>query len=146
MRNVSSLISHEMMSSPKRSSTTSTMTSSGRSATIRSSSSMTPMRKKRCARRMPPTPKSCLLLLQGPRPQPPPPPPPMKLSRGCKAIIVMILPPIKRRAMVTAVEKRLARLRLPCQSGACREACFKENFKGSALLLHILFCAEKWGW
>jgi hypothetical protein len=27
-----------------------------------------------------------------------------------------------------------------------REACFKENLNGSALLLHALFCAEEWGW
>jgi hypothetical protein len=26
------------------------------------------------------------------------------------------------------------------------EACFKENFNGSVLLLHILFCVEEWGW
>jgi hypothetical protein len=30
-------------------------------------------------------------------------------------------------------------LRLPCQGGACREACFKENFKGCTLLHHKFF-------
>jgi hypothetical protein len=48
--------------------------------------------------------------------------------------------------MTEAVETRLVHLRLLHQGGASREACFKENFNGSALLLHILFCAEEWGW
>jgi hypothetical protein len=67
----------------------------------------------------------------------------MKLSKGCKTIIVMLFPPIKRWDMATTVEARHARLRLSHQSSACREACFKENFKGLALLLHALFCAEE---
>jgi hypothetical protein len=61
----------------------------GHPVTARSSSSSTLMKKKRRVRRMPPTPKPHLLLLQGPRPQSLTP---MKLSRGCKTIIVMILP------------------------------------------------------
>jgi hypothetical protein len=76
----------------------------------------------------------------------PPPPMLMRISRGCKIIIVTILSPIRRQAMVAAVETRLVHLRLPRQGGASREACFKENFNGSTLLLHILFCAEELGW
>jgi hypothetical protein len=76
----------------------------------------------------------------------PPLPTLMRISRGCKIIIVTILLPIKRQAMVAAVETRLVHLRLPHQGGASREACFKENFNGSTLLLHILFCAEELGW
>jgi hypothetical protein len=56
------------------------------------------------------------------------------------------LPPIRRQVMAIAVEIRLVCLSLPRQGGTCREVCFKENFNGSALLLHILFCAEEWGW
>jgi hypothetical protein len=56
------------------------------------------------------------------------------------------LAPIRRQAMAAAVETRFVRLRLLCQGGTCREACFKENFNGSTLLLHILFCAEEWRW
>jgi hypothetical protein len=67
----------------------------------------------------------------------------MKLSKGCKMKIVMVFAPIKRWDMATTVEARHAHLRLPHQSSACREACFKENFKGLALLLHALFCAEE---
>jgi hypothetical protein len=48
--------------------------------------------------------------------------------------------------MATTVETRPAHLRLSRQSGAYREACFKENFKGSTLLLHIVFCAKEWRW
>jgi hypothetical protein len=57
MKRVSSLIPHEMRSSPKIFLVTTTTTSSGRLATVRSLSSTTPTRKKRCARRMPLTPK-----------------------------------------------------------------------------------------
>jgi hypothetical protein len=48
--------------------------------------------------------------------------------------------------VATAVETAPVCLRLPRQDGACREACFKENFKGSVLLLHLPFCAEELGW
>jgi hypothetical protein len=70
----------------------------------------------------------------------------MMISRGCKTIILMILPSIKRQVMAAAVETRLVCLRLPHQGDVYREVCFKENFNGSTLLLHILFCAEEWGW
>jgi hypothetical protein len=42
-------------------------------------------------------------------------------------IIMMISPPIRRKAMTAAVETRSVHLRLLHQAGACREACFKEN-------------------
>jgi hypothetical protein len=67
----------------------------------------------------------------------------MKISRGYKMIIVMILPPIRRKTMVAVVETRPVHLRLPHQGDACREVCFKENFNGFAWLLHILLCAEE---
>jgi hypothetical protein len=47
----------------------------------------------------------------------PPPPMPMRISRGCKMIIVMILRLIKRQVMVAVAETRLVRLRLPQQGG-----------------------------
>jgi hypothetical protein len=46
-----------------------------------------------------------------------PPPTLMRISRGCKMIIVMILHLIKRQAMVATVETRLICLRLPRQGG-----------------------------
>jgi hypothetical protein len=52
---------------------------------------------------------------------------PMKIPRGCKTIIVMVLPLIGKEAMAATTETRLVHLRLPRQGGACREACFKEN-------------------
>jgi hypothetical protein len=112
MKRVSSLIPHEMRSSPKSFLMTSTAMSSGHPMMARSSSSVTPMRKKRFTRRMSSTPKLRLLLLQSSHPQTPLSPTPMKLSRGCKMIIVMVLPPIKRQAMATTGEARSARLKL----------------------------------
>jgi hypothetical protein len=47
---------------------------------------------------------------------------PMKIPRGCKTIIVMVLPLIGKEAMAATTETRLVHLRLPRQGGACREA------------------------
>jgi hypothetical protein len=63
MRKVTSLIPHEMRSSPGDSSAISTVVSLGHLAMTRSSSSATLMKKKRRARRMPPTPKLCHFLM-----------------------------------------------------------------------------------
>jgi hypothetical protein len=54
--------------------------------------------------------------------------------------------PDQKLTKATTVEMKLVHLRMSRQGGACREACFKENFNGSVLLLCILFCAEVWGW
>jgi hypothetical protein len=70
----------------------------------------------------------------------------MKHPRGCKMKIVVIAPPIGKQTVAATVETKPVRLRLSRQGGSCREACFKENFNGSILLAHILFCAEEWGW
>jgi hypothetical protein len=48
----------------------------------------------------------------------------------CKMIMVVNTPLIGTLAIWVALGCR--------QEGACREACFKENFKGSTLLLHII--------
>jgi hypothetical protein len=40
--------------------------------------------------------------------------------------------------VAAAAETKPICLRLSCQGGVCREACFKENFKGCALLHHKL--------
>jgi hypothetical protein len=42
------------------------------------------------------------------------------------------------------METRLICLRLLCQGEAYREACFKVNHHGSALLLLNISCAEEW--
>jgi hypothetical protein len=48
----------------------------------------------------------------------------------CKMIMVVNTPLIRTLAIWVALGCR--------QEGACREACFKKNFKGSTLLLHIM--------
>jgi hypothetical protein len=132
MRRLSSLILRMMQSSPGDSLMTSTATSWGCPAMARLSSSVTLMKKRRCIRRSPPKPMLRLLLLQGSWPQPPTP---MKHLRGCKMIMVMIRP-LTRQPMVAAMaEMKSVHLRLSDQG----DACFKENFNDSTLLLHILF-------
>jgi hypothetical protein len=88
-------------------------------------------------------PKLRHLLLRGPRLQLPPSPMLMKIPRGCKTIIVMVLPLIGKEAMAAAVETRPVHLRLLHQGGTCKEVCFKENCHGSALLLLNFSCAEE---
>jgi hypothetical protein len=75
--------------------------------------------------RRPSTPKLCHLLLQGPRPQPPPLTMLMAPTR--------VIPLIERYAVAASTETKPICLRLSHQGGACREACFNENFKGCAL-------------
>jgi hypothetical protein len=53
-------------------------------------------------------------------------------------------PLIGQQADVAAAEMKSACLRLPHQGGACREVCFRENFKDCALLHHKFFCKEEW--
>jgi hypothetical protein len=48
--------------------------------------------------------------------------------------------------MAAVVETRLVHLKLPHQGGACREACFMDNWHGSALLLLNFSYVEKWRW
>jgi hypothetical protein len=49
-----------------------------------------------------------------------------------------VIPPIGQHAVAIAAEMKPACLRLPCQGGTYREACFK----GCALLHHKFFCKE----
>jgi hypothetical protein len=55
-----------------------------------------------------------------------------------------VTPPIGQLAVVAVAETKPACLRLPYQGGACREACFKETFKGCVLLHHKFFYKEEW--
>jgi hypothetical protein len=70
------------------------------------------------------------------RPQPPPPMTPMVPTR--------VTPSIGQHVVTIVEETKPACLRLPRQGGTYREAFFKENFKGRALLHHKFFCKEEW--
>jgi hypothetical protein len=52
--------------------------------------------KRRHVKRMPPTPMLRHLLLWSPRPQPPLPLMPMKHPRGCKMVVMVVAPPIRK--------------------------------------------------
>jgi hypothetical protein len=55
-----------------------------------------------------------------------------------------VTPSIEQQVVVAAAETKPACLRLLHQGGAYREACFKENFKGCALLQQKFFYKQEW--
>jgi hypothetical protein len=73
-----------------------------------------------------------------------PSPTPMMLLWGQKIIIVMIRPPIRRLAVTTAVEVKLASLRLPRQEDA-EAVVLQGELQWFCIAILLSLCAEKLG-